>query len=56
MKRRIYVVDDQAPVLETAVLIMRLINPEWDVTGFKDPLEALEAVKTKSPDLILSII
>jgi HD-like signal output (HDOD) protein len=54
MTRRLYVVDDQAPVLETAVLILRLIDREWEVTGFNDPLEALEAVKTKAPDLVLS--
>jgi len=54
MNRRLYVVDDQTPVLETAVLILRLIDKEWEVTGFKDPLEALEAVKAKAPDLVLS--
>jgi HD-like signal output (HDOD) protein len=54
MKRRLYVVDDQAPVLETAVLILRLMNKEWEVTGFEDPNEALEAVKANAPDLVLS--
>jgi HD-like signal output (HDOD) protein/CheY-like chemotaxis protein len=54
MKRCIYIVDDQAPVLETAVLIMRSIDRQWEVTGFKDPLEALAAVQAKAPDLVLS--
>jgi len=54
MKRSIYVVDDQAGVLETAVLILRCIDPEWVVEGFKDPLAALAAVKARAPDLILS--
>lgn len=54
MKRCIYVVDDQVPVMETAVLIIRTIDPQWEVKGFKDPLEALAAVKIKAPDLILS--
>ncbi len=54
MKRTLYVVDDQAPVLDTAVLILRMIDRSWEVTGFKDPLEALEAVKAHPPDLVLS--
>ncbi len=54
MKRTIYVVDDQAGVLETAVLILRCIDAEWEVEGFKNPLDALAAVKAKAPDLILS--
>ncbi|HWD20878.1 MAG TPA: HDOD domain-containing protein [Verrucomicrobiae bacterium] len=54
MKRTLYVVDDQTPVLETAVLILKMIDREWDVTGFNDPLLALEAVKAKAPDLVLS--
>ena len=54
MKRTLYVVDDQAPILEVAVLILRTIGPHWEVTGFQDPGKALEAVKAKAPDLILS--
>jgi HD-like signal output (HDOD) protein len=54
MNRSIYIVDDQPAVLETAVIILRGMNPNWDVTGFNNPLEALEAVKAKPPDLILS--
>ncbi len=40
--------------METAVVIIRSGNPEWEVTGFKDPVEALGAVKANPPDLILS--
>jgi HD-like signal output (HDOD) protein len=54
MKKRIYVVDDQAPVMETAVLVLRSIDPQWEVTGFKDPYLALAAIKTKAPDLVLA--
>lgn len=54
MNRRIYIVDDQAAVLETAVIILRGVNPNWEVAGFSDPLEALAAVKAMAPDLIIS--
>jgi HD-like signal output (HDOD) protein len=54
MKRIIYVVDDQAGVLETAVLVLGCIDPQWVIQGFQDPLEALAAVKANPPDLILS--
>jgi HD-like signal output (HDOD) protein len=54
MKRCIYVVDDQLAVLDTAVLILRGIDAQWEVTGFSEPLAALTAVKSKAPDLILS--
>jgi len=54
MKKIIYIVDDQSAVLETAVLILRGFDSQWEVTGFSTPLEALAAVKLKAPDLILS--
>jgi HD-like signal output (HDOD) protein len=54
MKRCIYIVDDQLPVLETAVIILRGMDAQWEVAGFSDPLEALAAVKVRAPDLILS--
>ncbi len=54
MKRSIYVVDDQAPVLETTVLVLRSLGRDWEVTGFTDPFAALAAVKAKAPDAILS--
>jgi HD-like signal output (HDOD) protein len=54
MKKCIYVVDDQEPLLQTVVLIIRSVDSQWDVTGFSNPLEALEAVKKNAPDLVLS--
>ncbi len=40
--------------METAVLILRSGDPDWEVTGFQDPLEALGAVQAKAPDVVLS--
>jgi HD-like signal output (HDOD) protein len=54
MKRSIYVVDDEPSVLETTVLILRRMGRDWEVTGFKEPFAALEAVKAKAPDVVLS--
>jgi HD-like signal output (HDOD) protein len=54
MQRILYVVDDQPQVLEVAVLILRTADPQWKVVGFKDPQQALEAVKSTPPDLMLS--
>ena len=54
MNKSIYVVDDQQPVADTAVLVLRRINPAWEVIGFTDPLQALAAIKAKPPDLVLS--
>lgn len=54
MKRSIYVVDDQAPVLETTVLVLRSLGRTWEVKGFTDPLAALDAVKASAPDAVLS--
>ena len=54
MKRSIYIVDDQAPVLETTVRVLRSMGRDWEVTGFNDPFAALEAVKAKAPDAVLS--
>jgi HD-like signal output (HDOD) protein len=54
VKRSIYVVDDQSPVVEMTVVVLRHVNSDWEVTGFTDPLAALAAVKTKAPDAVLS--
>jgi len=54
MKRVVYVVDDQAPVLEMAVLILRNFGWDWEVTGFQDPFAALAAIQKRAPDAILS--
>jgi HD-like signal output (HDOD) protein len=54
MKRSIYIIDDQPQVLETATAIVEAMLPEAVVTGFDDPLAALEAIRANLPDLILS--
>jgi HD-like signal output (HDOD) protein len=54
MKRKLFVVDDQSAVMETAVLVLKRIDKEWEVTGFNDPKAALEAIKANPPDLVLS--
>jgi HD-like signal output (HDOD) protein/CheY-like chemotaxis protein len=54
MKRSIYIVDDQPQVLEIAVAIVEAMMPQAVVTGFGEPLKALEAVKTCPPDMIIS--
>ncbi len=54
IKKCIWIVDDQVPVLESAVLILRTVDPQWEVTGFSDAFKALEAIQSKAPDLILS--
>jgi HD-like signal output (HDOD) protein len=54
MTRSIYIVDDQPPVLEIAVAIIKAVMPEAVATGFNDPLQALAAIKASPPDLILS--
>src|SRR5580658_3077266 len=52
--RCIYIVDDNPQVLETAVAVVGAVMPGATVTGFGDPLKALEAIKASPPDLILS--
>ncbi len=54
MKRSIYVVDDQEEILEVTMLVLRSMDRDWDVTCFLDPLSALEAVKAKAPDAVLT--
>lgn len=54
MKKLVFVVDDQRPVLQTAMLILENIDPDWRVEGFTEPLEALEAVESAKPDLVLT--
>ncbi len=54
MKKTIYIVDDQKEVLETAVMVVRALMPEAEVTGFTHAHPALAAVKANPPDLILS--
>jgi HD-like signal output (HDOD) protein len=54
MKRTIYVVDDQYPLLDMTVLGLRCMGRDWEVTGFAEPFAALEAVKASEPDAVLS--
>ena len=54
IKRRIYIVDDNAQVLETAMAIVGAFMPDAALSGFGDPFQALEAIKASPPDLILS--
>jgi HD-like signal output (HDOD) protein len=54
MKNIVYVVDDQPSVLQTTVLLVKNINPKWQVAGFGTAAEALTAVKAAAPDLLLS--
>src|SRR5277367_259242 len=55
MKRTIYIVDDQENLLEMAVLVLRsLLGCDWEVTGFNDPLVALETITAKAPDAVLT--
>lgn len=51
MKRRVLVVDDDAPILE--VLEMRLVAMGFDVTATSDPHRALGAVESERFDLAL---
>jgi HD-like signal output (HDOD) protein len=54
MAKLIYVVDDQAAVLETAVFVLENIDPAWQVVGFNSPIDALAAARQKAPDMVLS--
>jgi HD-like signal output (HDOD) protein len=54
IKRRIYIVDDNAQVLETAMAIVSAVMPDAALEGFGDPFQALAAIKANPPDLILS--
>lgn len=54
MRRSIYVVDDEEMVLTVTLQILRRMNSDWEVTGFLDPFSALEAVRAKAPDAVLT--
>ena len=54
MKRSIFVVDDQKSLLDLTVLGLQCLGRDWEVTGFNEPLAALEAVKAGEPDAVLS--
>ena len=54
MNRRIFVVDDQEELLETTTAVLRAIDKTWEVTGFKNPLDALNAVREIPPDALIT--
>jgi DNA-binding response OmpR family regulator len=49
---RIFVVDDEPTIVSTLGLI--LSQQGFEVTTFTDPLEALKAIQTKAPDLVIA--
>jgi DNA-binding NtrC family response regulator len=51
-KASIYVVDDEQVIASTLVTILQIYG--YDARSFSLPLLALEAAKSKSPDLLLS--
>jgi HD-like signal output (HDOD) protein len=54
IKQSIFVVDDEEILVETLVATLRSMGRDWEVTGFVDPLAALEAVKEHPPGAVLS--
>lgn len=51
-KKRIFVVDDENSIASTLALILE--SDGFDATPFTEPLEALKASRSESPDLLLS--
>jgi CheY-like chemotaxis protein len=51
-KHTIYVLDDEPIIAETLSLILKRFG--YEVTKFTSSLEALEAIRTSPPDLLLS--
>jgi DNA-binding response OmpR family regulator len=49
---RIFVVDDEPIIATTLGLILK--QQGFDVTTFTDPLQALQAIQTKAPNLVIS--
>jgi CheY-like chemotaxis protein len=50
--RHVFVVDDEVQITQTLALI--LTREGFRVSAFNNPLEALESMKTTSPDLLIS--
>lgn len=50
--RHVFVVDDEVQITQTLALI--LTREGFRVSAFTNPLEALESMKTTSPDLLIS--
>jgi HD-like signal output (HDOD) protein/ActR/RegA family two-component response regulator len=53
MSKIIYVVADEPGVLELLGLLLRRLDPSWQVTEFSTPAQALTAVRITPPNLIL---
>jgi DNA-binding NtrC family response regulator len=51
-KHRIFVVDDEEIIATTLAMILR--NYGFDAIPFSQPLKALEASRSQSPDLLIS--
>jgi DNA-binding NtrC family response regulator len=49
---RIFVVDDEEVIVKTLAIILQ--NSGFDATPFTEPLKALEASRSHSPDLLIS--
>ena len=54
MSKLVYVVDDEPLVLDTVVFVLSSLEPDWEVQGFRHPLEALTAVQKRPPHLVLT--
>jgi HD-like signal output (HDOD) protein/CheY-like chemotaxis protein len=54
LKQSIYVVDDEALLMEALVMTLRCMGKDWEVTGFTDPAAALEAIKANPPGAVLT--
>jgi CheY-like chemotaxis protein len=52
--KRVFIVDDEFIITSTLALILR--HHGFDATSFTQPLEALQAVKERAPDVLVSDI
>ena len=50
--RKVFVVDDDSLIVDTLTLILR--REGYDIVGFVNPLDALHAAETFTPDLLIS--
>jgi len=51
-RRRVFVVDDEHTIASSTAMILR--QQGFNATFFTQPLEALQAARSESPDLLLS--
>jgi len=54
MGKLIYLVDDEAPLLSIMGIIFESMGAGHETVTFGDPLKALEAVRRRAPDLVIS--